>query len=40
MMFLFLFGFLTKFHLHFIDIHRYVSPVSEPITFASEVSES
>ena len=25
-MFGFLFGFLTKFLLHFIDIHRYVSP--------------
>jgi hypothetical protein len=28
-MFRFLFGFLTKFLLHFIDIHRYVSPANE-----------
>src|SRR5436853_7582994 len=29
LMFEFFSGFLTKFLLHFIDIHRYVSPASE-----------
>src|SRR4030095_1539073 len=29
LMFGFLFGLLTKFLLHFIDMHRYVSPANE-----------
>jgi len=28
-------GFETKFHLHFIDVHRYVSPVSLVVYLAA-----